>query len=124
MKDQSKTKEVISIRLNQSEQGLLDELRLREGLNRSEYLRFLIKNKERVFTLSLDEKNLLKKEFSHLSLLASNINQIAYQLNLNALQQKPIAKNPDDVLLFKEDLTDQISILQTLISRLIQEKAD
>jgi hypothetical protein len=124
MKDQSKTKEVISIRLNQSEQGLLDELRLREGLNRSEYLRFLIKDKERVFTLSLDEKNLLKKEFSHLSLLASNINQIAYQLNLNALQQKPIAKNPDDVLLFKEDLTDQISILQTLISRLIQEKAD
>ena len=124
MKDQSKTKEVISIRLNQLEQGLLDELRLREGLNRSEYLRFLIKNKERVFTLSLDEKNLLKKEFSHLSLLASNINQIAYQLNLNALQQKPIAKNPDDVLLFKEDLTDQISILQTLISRLIQEKAD
>ena len=123
----SKKETRIGIRLSPEEQRLLEKLSERENLNKSQYVRFLLKNKERVFTLSLEEKKELKKEFANLSLLSSNINQIAFHLNSEALTQgesKVSTETKRELVILKEQAIGQVSILQTLISNLIEKKSD
>lgn len=78
----------ISFRLTEEEGDLLNQLAQREGIDPSKYLRNIIRNQERAFTLSPDEISLLKSYFANITRLGGNINQITYHLNLQAFLGK------------------------------------
>lgn len=77
-----------AFRLDQSEANLLQQLAQREGVDQSKYLRAIIRNKEKAFTLSPDEVCLLRDNFANITRLGSNINQITYHLNSSAIMGK------------------------------------
>lgn len=80
---------VKTFRLTKQENTLLTKLSQREGIDPSKYIRNLIKNKERAFTLSPDEADLLKTNFANLTRIGSNINQITYHMNIKSLNGQP-----------------------------------
>lgn len=73
----------IDIRLTDQEREILERKSKEEGIKKGEYVRLLLRNQERVFTFSEEQLKALKEEFRKLSLLGSNINQIAKRLNAN-----------------------------------------
>jgi len=70
----------------------------REKLGFSSYIRNLIYKKERIFTLPPKEISKLKAEYSKLSKIGSNLNQISHHINAKA----KIQRNGDDNILQKE----------------------
>ncbi|MBT6324387.1 MAG: hypothetical protein HOJ35_00300 [Bdellovibrionales bacterium] len=79
--------EKLEVRLTTSEKALIQSLAQREGLSKSEYVRNLLKNQERVFTLPDSELENLKREFAKLTMIGSNINQVTYHLNVEAIKE-------------------------------------
>jgi len=60
---------------------IADKNSARENLNFSAYMRNLILNENRVYTLSPDELNELRKQYSSLTRLGSNLNEILLHVN-------------------------------------------
>ncbi len=115
---------VTSIRLNHAERLLLEKLSSREKLSKSEYLRSLLNNKKRVFTLSNEQVDFLKKEFGKLGKINSNINQIAFHMNLDVLNSKEPDKNLIELKSLYEDTINNIVLLQDRIAELIKVKTN
>ena len=126
IKHTNTVRKVVSLRLNNSELDMLDNLSKKEGLKRSDYLRKLIKNKERVFTLDKEEVSFLKSEFGDLGSLAGNINQIAFHLNKAALVEGDsfTKERLIEIINTKDSVLEQVNILQNRIAQLINIKSD
>ncbi len=92
-----------TFRLTEDEDILLEKLARREGIDPSKYLRNIIRNQERAFTLSPDEVALLKSNFANITRLGSNINQITYHMNYKSIGGK------DELLNLKE--TSELEML-------------
>jgi hypothetical protein len=75
---------IVHFRLSYNESVLLSQLAQRENTDISKYLRAVIRNKKKAFTLSPEEVSFLKDSFSNITRLGSNINQITYHLNSKA----------------------------------------
>jgi hypothetical protein len=107
----------IDIRLSDEEKALLAQLAERENIGKSTYVRNLIKNQERAFTLSNAEMEKFRKEYANLTRLGNNINQIAYYLNSSQLSPDATTKNQDMESLFLqtkrsvEELKNQMVVL-------------
>lgn len=95
-----------AFRLTEQENTLLTKLSQREGIDPSKYIRNLIKNKERAFTLSPDEADLLKTNFANLTRVGSNINQIVYHMNIKSLNGQPPIEEKE-----KNTLTNHLATL-------------
>jgi hypothetical protein len=105
----------VSFRLSDEEANLLDKLAQREGIDPSKYLRNIIRNQERAFTLSPDEVTLLKSNFANITRLGSNINQITYHMNSKALSGK-------DEILSEKDKEELENLLLSADERLSETK--
>jgi hypothetical protein len=105
----------ISFRLTEDEGDLLNQLAKREGIDPSKYLRNIIKNQERAFTLSPDEVALLKSNFANITRLGSNINQITYHMNSKAL-------SGEEKIVGEKEKTELENLLKNTDKELIQVK--
>ena len=99
---QSNKESRATFRMHEEDLENLKLLAAREGITQSQYLRYIIKNKKRVFTLSPDEVTNLKIQFANITRLGSNINQIAHHMNRRIISGKDeelITKEEKDLLL-------------------------
>jgi len=114
-----------SIRFSNEEIKLLNSLCKREGISYSAYIRNLINNQERVFTLSPDEVQKLEIEFNKITRVGGNLNQLMYHLNT-------MAKKKGEAEVTKSDIKEMVDIcnitngsireLKELIVNLIETK--
>jgi len=112
-----------NLRLRKEDKDLLTQLASRENITKSEYIRNLIRNQQRVFTLSSEEFGVLKKEFAKLSLLGSNLNQISFHMNKGAKQgDLDLGGYVKEISELYLELQDDLSKVRAQIVKLSQNK--
>ena len=113
----------ISFRLNEEENALLNQLSSREGIDISKYLRTIIRNKEKAFTLSPEEVVLLRNNFANLTRIGSNLNQIAFHMNSRVVSQNNIlnSNEKDNLETTLNQLSQKLSETKNQIVKLVKE---
>lgn len=123
VKTEKRNKEVIkNFRITESDAEILSSLAENESLSQSGYLRNLIRNQSRAFTLSSDEITFLKKEFANLTRLGSNLNQIVYHMNIRQNQGKEetsMPKDREEILALISSSNDKLNIVKKKIADLV-----
>lgn len=111
-------------RISEEEKRVLKLLAKREGITKGEYLRNVINNQVKVFTLSPDEVLELRKEFANLTRYGSSVNQIAYHLNVMALNNDVYLtkKHQEELKVLLEDTNKSLDKTRDLIIELIEKK--
>ncbi len=116
---------VKTLRLSEDENDALKDLLKRESLKGlGSYVRNLINNQSRAFTLSPDEIKFLKSEFANLTRFGSNINQITFHINRRyAGKSDEIIKDNEESQLLEllKTANETIEHLQGRIVKLINE---
>lgn len=109
----------VGFRLSLEEKRLLEEKANKESLKLSQYLRNMVRNTVRIFTISKTQSESLEKEFTNLAKLGTNIHQITRKLNYRYRdnekgEQDYYLISEKEIKLLQADLADTRKVLLEL----------
>lgn len=108
----------ITFRLSEEDRLLLERRAKEQHMSVSKYLRYLLSQDSGKLSYNPDDEKQLRRYFSDINRLGTNINQIARHLNSEI---KTVSKVEKDLLVLLADVQEQVILVKAKLASLVRQ---